>query len=113
MSPNLLRQVEPTVPSDLVIVREAAAIARIKTPMRWQWIRLGRVPIWESRRCDLVSFWRSCSRSTGRANGESYPPLRCRTESGEYRTVRGRWAFVHIFHYPTVSNPALGVMQHS
>lgn len=31
---DLLRQVEPTVPSDLVIVREAAAIARIKTPMR-------------------------------------------------------------------------------
>jgi hypothetical protein len=56
VSPNLLRQVEPTVPNDLVTVREAAAIARIKTPTLWRWIRLGRVTVWGSRRCYLVSL---------------------------------------------------------
>ena len=56
MSPNLLRQIEPTIPSDLVTVAEAAAIARLKTRTIWRRIRAGELNAWGSRRCYLVSL---------------------------------------------------------
>jgi hypothetical protein len=56
VSPNLLKQVEPTIPSDLVTIPEAAAVARLKTRTIWRRIRTGKLNAWGSRRCYLVSL---------------------------------------------------------
>jgi excisionase family DNA binding protein len=52
----LLRQVEPTIPNDLVTIVEAAEIARVKRRTIWRRIRTGELTAWGSRRCYLVSL---------------------------------------------------------
>jgi len=53
---KLLKQVEPTVPSDLVSVPEASAITGITQPTIWRKIRSGALNAWGPPRCYRISL---------------------------------------------------------
>ena len=55
MKPKFLVEVVPTVPSDLVSVKEGARIARKTERTIWRDIRSGKLRAWGTRRCYLVS----------------------------------------------------------
>ncbi len=55
MKPEFLVEVVPSVPSDLVSVKEGARIARKTERTIWRDIRGGRLRAWGTRRCYLIS----------------------------------------------------------
>ena len=55
MNPKFLVEVIPTVPSDLVSVKEGARIARKTERTIWRDIRSGRLRAWGTRRCYRIS----------------------------------------------------------
>ncbi len=55
MNPKFLVQVTPTVPSDLVSVKEGARIAKKTERTIWRDIRSGKLRAWGTRRCYLIS----------------------------------------------------------
>jgi hypothetical protein len=55
MNPKFLVEVIPTVPSDLVSVKEGAKIANKTERTIWRDIRSGRLRAWGTRRCYRIS----------------------------------------------------------
>ncbi len=55
MSPKFLVEVIPTVPSDLVSVKEGARIAKKTERTIWRDIRGGKLRAWGTRRCYRIS----------------------------------------------------------
>jgi hypothetical protein len=55
MNPKLLVEVIPTVPSDLISVKEGARIARKTERTIWRDIRSGKLRAWGTRRCYRIS----------------------------------------------------------
>ena len=55
MNPKFLVEVIPTVPSDLISVKEGARIARKTERTIWRDIRSGRLHAWGTRRCYRIS----------------------------------------------------------
>ena len=55
MNPKFLVEVIPTVPSDLVSVKEGARIARKTERTIWRDIRSGKLRAWGTRRCYRIS----------------------------------------------------------
>jgi len=55
MNPKFLVEVIPTVPSDLVTVKEGARIARKTERTIWRDIRTGKLRAWGTRRCYRIS----------------------------------------------------------
>ena len=55
MNPKFLVEVIPTIPSDLISVKEGARIARKTERTIWRDIRSGRLRAWGTRRCYLIS----------------------------------------------------------
>jgi hypothetical protein len=55
MKPKFFVEVVPTVPSDLVSVKEGAKLARKSERAIWRSIRLGKLRAWGTRRCYLIS----------------------------------------------------------
>jgi len=55
MNPKLLLEVVPTVPSDLVSVKEGARIAGKTERTIWRDIRSGKLRAWGTRRCYRIS----------------------------------------------------------
>jgi len=55
MNPKFLVEVIPTVPSDLVSVKEGSKIARKTERTIWRDIRSGKLRAWGTRRCYLIS----------------------------------------------------------
>ena len=55
MKRRYLAEVVPTIPSDLVNVKEGARIARKTERTIWRDIRTGKLRAWGTRRCYLVS----------------------------------------------------------
>jgi len=55
MNPKFLVEVIPTVPSDLVSVKEGARIASKTERTIWRDIRSGKLRAWGTRRCYLIS----------------------------------------------------------
>jgi hypothetical protein len=53
---KLLKQVEPTVPSDLVSVPDASAITGIAERTIWRKIRSGELNAWGPPRCYRISL---------------------------------------------------------
>jgi len=54
--PGFLVKVVPTVPSDLVSVKEGARIARKTERAIWRDIRSGKLRAWGVRRCYRISL---------------------------------------------------------
>ena len=55
MNPKFLVEVIPTVPSDLISVKEGARIARKTERTIWRDIRSGKLRAWGTRRCYRIS----------------------------------------------------------
>jgi hypothetical protein len=55
MNPKFLVEVVPTIPSDLVSVKEGARIAKKTERTVWRDIRTGKLRAWGTRRCYRVS----------------------------------------------------------
>jgi len=55
MNPKFLVEVIPTVPSDLVSVKEGARIAEKTERTIWRDIRSGKLRAWGTRRCYRIS----------------------------------------------------------
>jgi hypothetical protein len=55
MNPKFLVEVIPTVPSDLVSVKEGASIAKKTERTIWRDIRSGKLRAWGTRRCYRIS----------------------------------------------------------
>ena len=55
MNPKFLVEVIPTVPSDLVSVKEGARIANKTERTIWRDIRSGKLRAWGTRRCYRIS----------------------------------------------------------
>ena len=55
MNPKFLLEVVPTVPSDLVSVKEGARLAGKTEPTIWRDIRAGKLRAWGTRRCYRIS----------------------------------------------------------
>ena len=55
MNPKFLVEVVPTIPSDLVSVKEGAGIARKTERTIWRDIRSGKLRAWGTRRCYRIS----------------------------------------------------------
>jgi hypothetical protein len=55
MNPRFLVEVIPTVPSDLVSVKEGARIANKTERTIWRDIRSGKLRAWGTRRCYRIS----------------------------------------------------------
>ena len=55
MNSKLFVEVIPTVPSDLISVKEGARIARKTERTIWRDIRSGKLRAWGTRRCYLIS----------------------------------------------------------
>ena len=55
MKRRYFAEVVPTIPSDLVNVKEGASIARKTERTIWRDIRSGKLRAWGTRRCYLVS----------------------------------------------------------
>jgi hypothetical protein len=55
MNPKFLVEVIPTVPSDLVSVKEGARIANKTERTIWRDIRCGKLRAWGTRRCYRIS----------------------------------------------------------
>ena len=55
MTGKYFKEVVPTVPSDLVSVKEGARIARKTERTIWRDIRSGRLRAWGTRRCYRIS----------------------------------------------------------
>jgi len=55
MNPKFLVEVTPTVPSDLVSVKEGARIAKKTERTIWRDIRSAKLRAWGTRRCYLIS----------------------------------------------------------
>ena len=55
MNPRFFVEVVPTVPSDLVTVKEGARIARKTERTIWRDIRAGKLRAWGTRRCYQIS----------------------------------------------------------
>jgi len=55
MNPKLFVEVIPTVPSDLISVKEGARIARKTERTIWRDIRSGKLRAWGTRRCYRIS----------------------------------------------------------
>ena len=55
MNPKFLVEVIPTIPSDLISVKEGARIARKTERTIWRDIRSGKRRAWGTRRCYLIS----------------------------------------------------------
>jgi len=55
MNPKFLVEVIPTVPSDLVSVKEGATIAGKTERTVWRDIRSGKLRAWGTRRCYRIS----------------------------------------------------------
>ena len=55
MNPKFLVEVIPTVPSDLVSVKEGSKIARKTERTIWRDIRSGKLRAWGTRRCYRIS----------------------------------------------------------
>lgn len=51
-----LKEVAPTIPSDLVSVAEAAEISEMTCPTVWRKIRGGQLRAWGVRRCFRISL---------------------------------------------------------
>ena len=55
MNPNFLVNVVPTIPSDLVSVKEGAKVAGKTERTIWRDIRSGKLRAWGTRRCYRIS----------------------------------------------------------
>jgi len=55
MNPKFLVEVVPSVPGDLVTVKEGARIARKTERTIWRDIRAGKLRAWGTRRCYRIS----------------------------------------------------------
>lgn len=55
MKPKYLVEVVPTIPSDLVSVKEGAMIADKTERTIWRDIRIGKLRAWGTRRCYRIS----------------------------------------------------------
>jgi len=55
MNPKFLVEVVPTIPSDLVSVKEGARIAKKTERTIWRDIRSGKLRAWGTRRCYRIS----------------------------------------------------------
>ena len=55
MNPKFLVEVVPTVPSDLISVKEGARIAGKTERTIWSDIRKGKLRAWGTRRCYRIS----------------------------------------------------------
>jgi hypothetical protein len=55
MKRRFLMEVVPTIPSDLVSVKEGARIARKRENTIWRDIRTGKLRAWGTRRCYRIS----------------------------------------------------------
>ena len=66
-----LKEVAPTIPSDLVSVAEAAEISGMTCPTVWRKIRAGQLRAWGVRRCYRISL------------SELLPPVAVRCERHE------------------------------
>jgi len=55
MNPKFFVEVIPTVPSDLISVKEGARIARKTERTIWRDIRSGKLRAWGTRRCYRIS----------------------------------------------------------
>jgi hypothetical protein len=56
MKPRYLVEVVPTIPSDLVSVKEGAKVAGKTERTIWRDIRSGRLRAWGARRCYRISL---------------------------------------------------------
>jgi hypothetical protein len=55
MNPNFLVNLVPTIPSDLVSVKEGAKVAGKTERTIWRDIRAGKLCAWGTRRCYRIS----------------------------------------------------------
>ena len=69
MNPKFLVEVVPTVPSDLVSVKEGARIARKTERTIWRDIRTGKLRAWGTRRCYRISVSELLAPVAVRGNG--------------------------------------------
>jgi len=69
MNPKFFVEVAPTVPSDLVSVKEGARLARKTERTIWRDIRSGKLRAWGTRRCYLISVSELLAPVAIRGNG--------------------------------------------
>jgi hypothetical protein len=69
MKPKFLMEVIPTIPSDLVSVKEGAEIANKTERTIWRDIRIGKLRAWGTRRCYRISVSELLAPVTVRSSG--------------------------------------------